>query len=142
MAVVQTPPSFDSGEADLFPELDEDLPAEDEPESLAEFMLSQNTHWVREKPVPMSSRIGTTTKSSSSSFSSVGQFYQGVTLWKVCFPSSLLSLALSLSLTNMWYYDFPAFAHVQVLPNTKCPAGKDHYSPQFAQAVTLPAYQE
>ena len=140
MALVPTPPSFDSGEADLFPELEEDLVAEDEPESLAEFMLSPDAHWVREKsasPVAKSARVAST-----SSFSSVRQFYKGVTLWKVCFLSSLLGLSLSLSLTNMWNYHFPAFAHVQVLPNTKCPAGKDHYSPGFAQAVSLPAYQE
>ena len=142
MALVPTPPSFDSGEADLFPELEEDLVAEDEPESLAEFMLSQDTHWVREKsasPVPKSSPVA---KSSRVEFPSVRQFYKGVTLWKVCFPSSLLGLSLSLSLTNMWNYHFPAFAYVQVLPNTKCPAGKDHYSPGFAQTVAHPTYQE
>ena len=42
----------------------------------------------------------------------------------------------------MWNYHFPAFAYVQVLPNTKCPAGKDHYSPGFAQTVAHPTYQE
>ena len=98
MALVPTPPSFDSGEADLFPELEADLVAEDEPESLAEFMLSQDTHWVREKsasPVPKSSPVA---KSSRVEFASVRQFYKGVTLWKVCFPSSLLGLSLSLYL--------------------------------------------